>query len=96
MTSSWYQTGSASVSQNQEPNASALPRAEERRTCSGDLLHPAPALDCGPDAAVEPKAIDRRRRLDRVDPVEPNAGPLEAAFLQHPARRRVGDARASL
>ena len=31
-----------------------------------------------------------------VDPVKPDAGPLEAAFLQHPARSRVGDARAGL
>src|SRR5262249_39671182 len=56
----------------------------------------APALERGPDRSLEPEAVDRRRALERADAVEPDPGPLEAAFLQHPPRGRVGDARAGL
>src|SRR5580700_2218982 len=52
----------------------------------------APSLQRRPQAAVEPKAIDRRRRVDGADARQPHAGPLEAAFLQHPARGRIVDA----
>src|SRR5262245_23545890 len=65
--------------------------------CSRSLIpraHSAPALERGPEAAVEAEAIDRRGRGQRSDAVEPDAGPLEAALLQHPARGRVAHARA--
>src|SRR5229473_896525 len=52
----------------------------------------APALERGPDRALEPEAVDRRRAFQRADAVEPDPGPLEAAFLQHPPRGRIGDA----
>ena len=42
---------------------------------------------------LEPEAIDRRGAFERADAIEPDPGPLEAAFLQHPARARIGDAR---
>src|SRR5580700_11400145 len=53
---------------------------------------PPPRLQRCPQAAVEPEAIDRRRRVDGADARQPYAGPLEAAFLQHPARGRIADA----
>src|SRR3984957_15310075 len=55
---------------------------------------PPPGLQRRPQAAVEPKAVDRRRRVDGADARQAHAGPLEAAFLQHPARGRIGHARA--
>src|SRR5262245_27034745 len=63
---------------------------------SRDAAAGAPAFERGPDAAVEPEAVDRRRALEGANAIEADAGPLEAAFLQHPARGRVGDARARL
>ena len=66
------------------------------RSPSHHLFAAAPGLERGPDAALEPEAVDRRRGVDRGDTVEADAGPLEAALLQHPARGRVGDARARL
>ena len=59
-------------------------------------LHPPPALERCPDAALQPEAVDRRRGIDGADAVKADAGPLEAALLQHPARGRVGDAGAGL
>src|SRR5512141_2763564 len=56
------------------------------------LLPPAPSLERRPDAALEPEAVDRRRRVDGADAGEADAGPLEAALLQHTARGGVGDA----
>src|ERR1700731_3442016 len=53
-----------------------------------------PALQRRPQAAVEAKTVDRRRRVDGADARQLHAGPLEAAFLQHPARGRIVDARA--
>src|SRR6185437_6847606 len=63
---------------------------------SHHLFCAAPGLECRPDASLQPESIDRSRRFDRVDPVEPDAGPLESALLQHAARSRVGHARARL
>src|SRR5665647_1908563 len=62
----------------------------------GNSLHAAPGFERRPDAALEPETVDRRRRMDGADAVEADAGPLEAALLQHPARGRIGDARARL
>src|SRR5580704_15176055 len=53
-----------------------------------------PRLQRRPQAAIQPKAVDWRRRVDGADARQPHAGPLEAAFLQHPARGRIVDARA--
>src|SRR5262245_20492461 len=44
-----------------------------------------PAFERGPDAAVEPEPVDRCRTRQRPDAVETYPGPLETAFLQHPA-----------
>src|SRR4029077_16166210 len=49
-----------------------------------------------PEAAIEPKTVDRRRRFYAADAVETDAGPLKAALLQHPPRGRIADAGASL
>src|SRR3954466_3549336 len=57
-----------------------------------DALRRAPSLQRGPQAAVEAEAVDRRRACDRPDAQQARAGPLEAALLQHTARRRIGDA----
>src|SRR5258708_30202529 len=54
----------------------------------------APVLQRRPDAAREPKAIDRGRRTQRLEAMQLDAAPLEAAFLQDVARRRGGHARA--
>src|SRR6267142_4581763 len=64
--------------------------------CSTHAPHFPPALERGPDAALEPEAIDRRRRMNRADAAKADAGPLESAFLQHAPRRRIGDARRRL
>src|SRR5215469_2107994 len=37
----------------------------ERRFVSSHFAHLAPALERGPDAALEPEAINRRRGMDR-------------------------------
>src|SRR5580698_9552703 len=55
---------------------------------------PPPRLQRRPQAAIEAKAIDRRGGVDGADARQPHAGPLEAAFLQHPPRGRIVDARA--
>src|SRR5450830_1884570 len=49
------------------------------KLASHHLLEPAPALECRPDAALELKTVDRRRRMNGADAVETDAGPLEAA-----------------
>src|ERR1700682_6570286 len=54
----------------------------------------APVLQRRPDAAREAEAIDRGRRSQRLEAMQLNAAPLEAAFLQDVARGRVGDPRA--
>src|ERR1043165_8289433 len=59
-------------------------------------LHRTPTLQRGPDAALEPEAIDRYRRPERADAAQADAGPLEAALLQHAARVRIGDAHRGL
>src|SRR3984893_701116 len=51
-----------------------------------------PVLQRRPDAAREAEAIDRGRRSQRLEAVQLDAAPLEAAFLQNVARRRIGDA----
>src|SRR5690349_13477613 len=61
---------------------------------SRHALHVAPASQRDPQAAVEPEFVDRRGGPDRLDAIESDARPLEAALLQDPARRRIGDARA--
>src|SRR5206468_7795772 len=53
----------------------------------------APVLQRRPDAAGEAEAIDRGRRAQRLEAVQRDAGPLESAFFQNVARRRIGDAR---
>src|SRR5882724_5559334 len=56
------------------------------------LRHPpglAPALERGPQAAIESEAVDRRRGGDRVDAQQHHAVPLEAALFQDTARGRV-------
>src|SRR5262249_14833398 len=53
-----------------------------------------PTLERHPDSALEPKAVDRHRRIQRANAAETNAGPLEAAFLEHATRARIGHARA--
>src|ERR1700751_1992358 len=58
----------------------------------GHLACLAPGLERGPQAAIEAKAIDRRRGIDSADAAKLDAGPLEAALLQHAARRRIADA----
>src|SRR5215813_5284977 len=63
---------------------------------SYDPLHRAPALERRPDAAVQPEPVDGRGRVQRTDAVEPDTGPLKSAFLQHPARGRIGNAGARL
>src|SRR4029078_2975098 len=55
-----------------------------------------PALERRPDAALEPEAVDRRRRPDGRDAIQPDPGPLEATLLQHSARRPIGDPRAGV
>src|ERR1700682_5640805 len=74
----------------------ALPRTGEGAVSLRHPFRPAPTLKRRPDATLEPEAVDWRRRVDGADAIESDAGPLEAAFLQHPARRRVGDACACL
>src|SRR5262245_51940258 len=49
----------------------------------------------GTPPAVETETIDRRGQVERADPIETHARPLEAAFLQHPARSRVAPPRAA-
>ena len=73
---------------------SGCPRFRTLTPRGGDL---APGLERQPQTAVEPEAIDRRRRIDGAD-----AGQAarrvhwKRALLQHAARRRIGDARAGL
>ena len=51
----------------------------------------APVLQRRPDAAREAEAIDRGRGTQRLEAMQLDAAPLEAAFLQNVARGRVGD-----
>src|SRR5215813_2026844 len=63
------------------------------------LRHPpglAPALERGPEATVEPEAIDRCRGGDRVDAQQRHAAPLEATLFKHATRSRVRYPRASV
>src|SRR5262245_19898741 len=68
------------------------PEAVRFTVGSRHLLHATPALERRPDAALEAEAVDRCGARQRADAIEPDAGPLEAALLQHPPRGRVGDA----
>src|SRR5580658_7265192 len=52
-----------------------------------------PTLERSPDGAFQPKLIERRRRANGADAIKTDAGPLEAAFLQHAPRSRVAGAR---
>src|SRR5436190_8314281 len=62
----------------------------------GHAARGAPALERGPDRALEPEPVDRRRALERADPIDPDPRPLESAFLEHAARSRIGHAGAGL
>src|SRR3977135_2331716 len=64
-----------------------LPALTPRRT--------APVLQRSPDAAGEPEAIDRGRRSQRLEAMQFDATPLEAALLQDVARRGIGEPRHS-
>src|ERR1700737_1062751 len=68
-----------------EMTTERLPRAPGRA---------APVLQRRPDAARKPEAIDRGRRAQRLEAVQLDAAPLEAALLQDVARGGGGDARA--
>src|SRR5262249_7036696 len=65
---------------------------------SPNILHRlrclAPMPRRGPLVAAEAKAVDWRRRRERADAIKADAGPPEAAFLQHPARGRIAYPRA--
>src|SRR3981189_2826944 len=54
----------------------------------------APVLQRRPDAAREAETIDRRRGAQRLEAMQLDAAPLEAALLQNVARGRIGDPRA--
>src|SRR5260221_13760316 len=65
----------------------------------GDILPLAPrrvvpGLQRRPHTAREPEAIDRRRRSQRLEAMQLDAAPLEAAFFQDVARGGVSDPRA--
>src|SRR5262249_41530256 len=49
----------------------------------------APTLERGPQAAVEPEAVDRRGGGDCADAQQHHAAPLEAALFKHSARGPV-------
>src|SRR5262249_29394593 len=53
----------------------------------------APILQRGPDAARQPEFIDRGRATERLEAVQFDAAPLEAALLEDVARCGVGHAR---
>src|SRR5450631_2896332 len=53
-----------------------------------------PVLQRRPDAARQAEAVDRGRGAQRLEAMQLDAAPLEAALLQDVARRRVGDPRA--
>src|SRR4029079_10233284 len=80
-----------------------LARGQARRypagltLCSGNHAPArAPAFQRGPQPAVEAEAVDWHRARQRADALQPRAGPLKAALLQHAPRRRIGDARRRL
>src|SRR5437879_6164149 len=52
----------------------------------------APVLQRRSHAARQPEAVDRGRAAERLEAVQLDAAPLEAAFLQNVARGRIGDA----
>src|SRR6266404_2127166 len=53
-----------------------------------------PGLQRRPHTARKPEAVDRRRRSQCLEAMQLDAAPLEAAFLQNVARRRIRDPRA--
>src|SRR5262245_46593433 len=55
-----------------------------------------PSLERGPQPAIQPEAIDRRRGSDGADASQYHAAPLEAALLEHATRGRVRYARVGL
>src|SRR5215467_4602144 len=57
-----------------------------------NLTRLTPGLERGPQATIKTKAIDRRRGIDGADAAKLDAGPLEAALLQHAPRCRIADA----
>src|SRR2546423_1474445 len=54
----------------------------------------APIPQRRPHAARQPELVDRGRATERLEAVQLDAAPLEAAFLQNVARGRVGHPRA--
>src|ERR1700687_3136697 len=68
-----------------EMTTERLPRAPARA---------APVLQRRPHAARKLEAIDRRRGAQRLEAMQLDATPLEAALLQNVARGRIGDPRA--
>src|SRR3954463_8862099 len=53
-----------------------------------------PIFQREPDAARQPKAVDRGGAAEGLEAVQLDAAPLEAALLQDVARGEIGDARA--
>src|ERR1700692_2768469 len=51
----------------------------------------APVLQRRPDAARQAEAIDRGRGAQRLEAMQLDAAPLEAAFFQDVARRGIAD-----
>src|SRR5580692_6971872 len=88
-----FRSRRALVAQFKFPSRSVTAKTASTST-SNHATDVPPRLQRRPQAAIEPKAVDRRRRVDGADARQPHAGPLEAAFLQHPARGRIVDARA--
>ena len=70
-------------------------RSIRRRNCGFQrhfLRRARPALQRRPDAAGKTEGVDGTRRAERLEAMQLDAGPLEAALLQDVARHRVGDA----
>src|SRR5260370_8536879 len=82
------------------PSFEARKGAHLRMTVCGRRKSPlaarrtAPVLQRRPDAAREAEAIDWRRGAQRLEAMQLDAAPLEAALLQNVARGRIGDPRA--
>src|ERR1700722_8544314 len=76
-----------------------LSEKDMRQQTNPNLCHaadPPPGFERQPQTAIQPETIDRRGRMNRPDAGELHAGPLECAFLQHAARRRIAHAGARL
>src|ERR1700720_1242513 len=69
---------------------------EKSRRPSRHAADSTPGLERQPQAAIEPKAVDRCRGMNGADAREAHASPLERALLQHAARRGIADTRPGL